>query len=368
VVLVAGAAMNLLTAVIVFSIMFATGRPEAIGPTYVTEVAPNSPAAIAGIQVGDVVLQADDLEIQSAQALIDFTQSRKGKEVSLILLRDNEEIQTSLVPRKHPPAGEGAMGIGIFTQYTKMHVTDVVAGSIADEVGFQIGDTLLQVDDWMLVVPVSLNSYLYEYANQPVTFVVERDGERVTLPPLTPSNSEPVNVNAPTLELSADIPANGIHVEADEIQEVITKQSIGPALVSGVNATIGVIVQTFTVPIQVIKQVIPAEQARPVGPAGIYQITDAAVQASQRTNMAYPILFLTAILSTALGVTNLLPLPALDGGRILFIIIETIRGKRVSPKMEGAIHFMGMMLLLGLMVLISYYDIASPIDVSGLFR
>ncbi len=368
VVLVAGAVMNLITAVIVFAIMFATGRPEAIGPTFVTEVAPNSPAAMAGLQVDDFILQVDDFKVQSAEGLIDFTNAHKGKEVTLIIERDGEEIQTSLIPRKHPPEGEGAMGIGIFTQYSKMHVTDVVAGSVADKAGIQIGDILLQVDDWHLTVPVSLNSYLHEFTGKPVTFTVERDGQRIQLPPIVPTESPAVNVNAPALELDADISAIGVHVQSDEIQEIISKQPIGKALVSGVDAMVSVVVQTFSVPIQVIRQVIPAEQARPVGPAGIYQITDAAVKASQRTNMAYPILFLMAILSTALGVTNLLPLPALDGGRILFVIIEAIRGKRVSPEREGAIHFMGMMLLLGLMVLISYYDVSSPIDASGLFR
>ena len=69
----------------------------------------------------------------------------------------------------------------------------------------------------------------------------------------------------------------------------------------------------------------------------------------------------TAVLSTALAVTNLLPLPALDGGRILFIIIEAIRGKRVAPEKEGAIHFIGLALLVTLMLVISYYDISNPI-------
>ena len=66
-------------------------------------------------------------------------------------------------------------------------------------------------------------------------------------------------------------------------------------------------------------------------------------------------------MSTALAVTNLLPLPALDGGRILFIIIEAIRGKRVAPEKEGAIHFIGLALLVTLMLVISYYDISNPI-------
>ena len=69
-----------------------------------------------------------------------------------------------------------------------------------------------------------------------------------------------------------------------------------------------------------------------------------------------------------LAVTNLLPLPALDGGRILFIIVEAIRGKRISPEKEGAIHFIGLALLLMLMAVISFYDVSDPIDVSGMFR
>jgi regulator of sigma E protease len=78
-------------------------------------------------------------------------------------------------------------------------------------------------------------------------------------------------------------------------------------------------------------------------------------------NWWFPILWLTAILSTALAVTNLLPLPALDGGRILFVLIEAVRGKRVAPEKEGAIHFIGLALLLTLMLVISYYDVSDPI-------
>ena len=67
------------------------------------------------------------------------------------------------------------------------------------------------------------------------------------------------------------------------------------------------------------------------------------------------------ILSAALAITNLLPIPALDGGRLLFIIIEKVRGRRVDPNWEGAIHLAGMVILLGLMVIITYQDFASPV-------
>ena len=136
----------------------------------------------------------------------------------------------------------------------------------------------------------------------------------------------------------------------------------------GFGSTARIVVQTFTIPVAIVKNIIPAEQARPVGPFGIYQITDSAVEASRDQNEIYPVLFLAAILSTALAVTNLLPLPALDGGRISFIIVEAIRGKRISPEKEGLIHFVGLALLFTLMIVISYYDLTDPVDTSGLFK
>ena len=67
------------------------------------------------------------------------------------------------------------------------------------------------------------------------------------------------------------------------------------------------------------------------------------------------------MISIALGITNLLPLPALDGGRILFVLVEAIRGRRIDPAREGLVHLAGMVVLLSLMAVITYFDIVSPI-------
>ncbi|MDX9832850.1 MAG: site-2 protease family protein, partial [Anaerolineae bacterium] len=66
-------------------------------------------------------------------------------------------------------------------------------------------------------------------------------------------------------------------------------------------------------------------------------------------------------LSVALAVTNLLPLPALDGGRILFVFVEAIRGKRVDPSKEGLVHLIGMILLVALMLFITWQDVINPV-------
>lgn len=153
----------------------------------------------------------------------------------------------------------------------------------------------------------------------------------------------------------------GVQITYEGIEEQITYYPVHEAFVRGFTQTAQYIGLTFYMPVAIMQNILPAEAARPTGPVGIYQQTGSAVEAAVSMNWWFPVLWLTAVLSTALAVTNLLPLPALDGGRILFIIIEAIRGKRVAPEKEGAIHFIGLALLLTLMLVISYYDVSAPI-------
>lgn len=89
-----------------------------------------------------------------------------------------------------------------------------------------------------------------------------------------------------------------------------------------------------------------------VGPVGIVHMVGEAAQIS-----IYNLLYLAAIISINLGVFNLLPIPALDGSRLFFLIIEMIRGKPIDPDKEGFIHFVGFALLMMMMVAIAYKDI-----------
>jgi regulator of sigma E protease len=92
----------------------------------------------------------------------------------------------------------------------------------------------------------------------------------------------------------------------------------------------------------------------PSGPVGIIQVTGEVAQSG-----VSPVLELAAFISIAVAITQIIPFPALDGGRLLFIAIEWVRrGKRVSPKVEGFIHSIGFIVLIALMVLFTYQDIA----------
>ena len=88
------------------------------------------------------------------------------------------------------------------------------------------------------------------------------------------------------------------------------------------------------------------------GPIGIGKMMVDTAQTS-----LFSLLFLLAFISINLGIMNLLPIPALDGGRLLFLLIELIRGKPVSPKYEGYIHAAGLVILMGFMVFVAFHDI-----------
>lgn len=87
------------------------------------------------------------------------------------------------------------------------------------------------------------------------------------------------------------------------------------------------------------------------GPVGIYTVVDTAKSSMQM------LLYLTAYLSINIGFMNLLPFPAFDGGRVLFLIIEKIKGSRLNPKIETNVNLVGFVLLMGLMILVTIKDI-----------
>lgn len=87
------------------------------------------------------------------------------------------------------------------------------------------------------------------------------------------------------------------------------------------------------------------------GPVGIYGVVDSVRNSFQM------ILYLTAYLSINIGFMNLLPFPAFDGGRVLFLLIEKIKGSKINPKVEGMVNMIGFMLLMGLMVLVTIKDV-----------
>jgi regulator of sigma E protease len=124
--------------------------------------------------------------------------------------------------------------------------------------------------------------------------------------------------------------------------------------------------QLFTLPLKLIQGQVTADQARLVSPKGLFdiysQVRTEQATAEVSTSLAIMnILWFFGIISVALGLTNLLPIPALDGGRIIFIIPELIFHKRVPAKYENTVHMIGYTFLLGLMAFLFLQDFINPI-------
>jgi regulator of sigma E protease len=139
----------------------------------------------------------------------------------------------------------------------------------------------------------------------------------------------------------------------------MTTLPIGESMWRGLVTTMQQIALIVQLPYLLFVGDLQPSDAQLSGPVGIAQLVGEAVNATMDTGFWFPIWQLSAALSAALAITNLLPLPALDGGRLLFIFIETLRGRRINPEREGLVHMVGFMLLLGLMIYITVQDIRS---------
>jgi regulator of sigma E protease len=225
-------------------------------------------------------------------------------------------------------------------------VTVVEPDGPADTAGMKVGDVIVQADDLTIDTSDDLTNYIYDHVGQPIALTVRRDEALITLT-MTPRAEWPEN-QGPT----------GI-----QIQPIYELRRYGPVQAVGHTfREIGGYSRAFVeAPALVLQKQLPARVLRPTSVIGISQLGGQFMEASIRQQAAWPILQLTAFISLALAFTNLLPIPALDGGRLLFVLIEAVRGRRISPEREAIIHFVGFAILITAMIAFMYLDIVDPI-------
>lgn len=222
----------------------------------------------------------------------------------------------------------------------QVEVQEVYAGSPAEIAGIRPGDTILAVNGNEIRNRGEYSRYLMlNYGRAATIAVAHADG--------TPEDVRLTVPWRPTPEGSV-IGTSSLTQNAEVVAE---SYSFFPAFGVGAKTCIETLILYKNGIIGLIIGTVPFE---PAGPVGIVQVTGEVAQ----TGIS-PVLELAAVISIAIAVTQLIPFPALDGGRILFIIIEWLRrGKRVSPRVEGIVHSIGFIILLGLMVAITYQDLA----------
>jgi len=220
-------------------------------------------------------------------------------------------------------------------------VDQVVEDSPAYEAGVLPGDQIVKLGNHSIVAYSEISLYLQEYGSETIDLVVKRDGKKQVLK-VTPAYSSEGDRYFIGITSKAVNNKNPIEVLKYGIIEIIFTVKL-------VYYSLGMLISG---------SISPSEIAGPVGIVNIVSTTyTASIEYGVLSTISVMLYFMT-LLSANLAVMNLLPIPALDGGRLVFLTVEAIRKKPMNQEREAMIHFIGFVLLMGLMVLVLYNDIA----------
>jgi regulator of sigma E protease len=339
--LVAGSAMNFLLA-FVLMILVVGFQGVSRSNVYIASVVPGSPAAAAGWNTGDRIVEVAGVPVESSTDVGARAREFGGKPMSVVVERNGEAVETSVVPRLNPPAGEGPTGVGITdSPIADASVAAVSASSPASQAGFQPGDRIVAIGSQQVSDPYALQFALTHASGTTISVEVIRSGEHAT-----------VSLAVPELQPEGDLLTQlGLDLAIKPRFDRVPLGSIIPVGVAQAWEQSGQMLSGIR---DLVTGRAPLDQI--AGPLGMGQITSEIVSASPLP-LWVTLAQLAILLSLNLAVLNLLPLPALDGGRLLFVIVEVLRGgKKLAPEREGIVHVAGLILLLGFMVIVLVLD------------
>lgn len=353
IVLVGGVTMNFILTFLVF-VALPMWMPSAVfaASTTVAQVLPGSPAANAGLRVGDTITTVNEVDVRDsrdkmASALADYC----NKPVTLGVERADvrkgvETLKLQLSPRQRQSEEEPPCVLGItVTRDIGAKVASIQPDSFAARVGLRPGDALIQVGDYSLLPPNStslvfrnendLSAYLRDhYKVRSIVLVRYIRDSRIQQARLT----LPENMTAEQATLGVGLRMN----LPQAIGEAATQMY---AAVTSVPRALRDLVGNLS----------RGNNTGVVGPAGIAQIV---AEGTPSGGLPF-IISLIGVLSLNLAIFNLLPFPGLDGGRLLFVLAELItRGRKLDPRKEGLIHLAGFVVLIMFILVVSYFDVS----------
>ncbi len=359
----AGSFMNLVMAIALFTVALMIPREVPAGRAVIVQVVPDSPAEAAGLEAGDIILAIDGRDIPSTRDASYNIRLHLGEEIPIVVRRpdalsDSSTTETVQVkPRWAPPPyvyevqpGDDVDTAAAATGYGRGAVRAAAAIKTAVPVG-----TVLSIADGVETI-----AYTWE-AIDTVESVARRllvDAAAVASAAGLPDQ----DALSPGTELQFTQGATGIQIAS---QYTFTEtRSLGPwaALKGGWRST----ADSFKLLRNEVYSWIKGSSSPNVsGPIGIAQVTGEVFREAGWKRM----MDLGAVLSVNLAILNILPLPMLDGGRMAFVVLEVVRrGRRVAPAKEALVHYAGMVALLLLVLVLSYFDILRIVRGESLFR
>ncbi|WP_176717271.1 RIP metalloprotease RseP [Vulcanibacillus modesticaldus] len=243
--IIAGPLFNILfTLIVIFSIAMMVGVPT--DQIMITNIVEDSPAELAGLQEGDIILGVNDIIFDSSEDIVKMIQKSPGVEINLLIERDGKQLVKQITP-KADENGIGKIGVGLSPVQKKATIIEAASSAVKQTTGLAV---------------VTIESFRMLFTG---------------------------------------------NVGIDDI----------------------------------------------AGPVGIIEVTSAYAKKGLLTLMNW-----TAVLSLYIGIFNLIPIPALDGSRLLFLSIEALRGKPIDPQKESMVHLIGFAFLMLIMILVTINDVS----------
>ncbi len=336
-VVVAGPVFNFILAfALSLIIVGATGSDEPV-VGYVQE---NSGAYAAGLREGDRIVSYQGYSVDLSRDVSMYAYFHPLTEETTIRLaieRGGKEESLAFSPQVDKRYLLGFMR----SDESSMTVESLIEGMPLEEAGLQSGDVITEVNGTKTPDGEAYNAYLAEHplGDEEISIVYERDGESHTTV-ITPREYK--SVSSGFQESSGLFKERGLGIVKYAFLEVRYM----------IRTTLLTLKGLFTGLVSI------QDMSGPVGVVDAIGSTYEATKSSGPLIQWMSLLSLAVLLSANLGVMNLLPIPALDGGRLLFLLVEAVRRKPGNRQLEAVVNFTGLMLLLVLMVFIMYQDIA----------
>ena len=355
-VLLAGPAMNLMFAALLYTILAIVGT-EIVKPV-VGQVRQDSPAAVAGLRRGDEIVRVGDIRVTDTEELqialirrftddgvIPLRVRRDGTERSLTL-RTGADRRAMTEPGRLLPG----LGFDLATWNADTRVHDVPAGSAGARAGLRAGDRLLSVDDQPVANRMEFIALVSAAPGRDISIDVERGGARLRIEAAVPR----------IVEQGRAIGRLGISLEEGPPKwppGLVQTRRSGP-----IDAVMGGVAKTWemsTLTVQMLWRIVTGQvSAKNIsGPISIAEFAGISAYLGLTAFLAF-----LAIISVSLGVLNLMPVPLLDGGQVVYQVVEAVKGTPLSERAQLFGQQIGIALLVVLMSLAFYNDISRHLN------
>ena len=355
-VLVAGAAMNLIFAALLYAVLAMVGS-QVIKPL-VGQVRPGSAAAVAGLERGDEIVRVGDDAVDDVESLqiALIRQVSDAGDVPLSIRRDGGERPLTLHVgddrRELTEPGRLMPGLGfdVATWSATTRVQDVPRDSAGAKAGLLVGDRLLSVDGQPVVNMTDFQSMVMSAPGRDISIEVERTDQRLRIVAAVAQVMEqgrPIGRLGITLQETARVWPPG----------VLQMRRLGPIDAVGVGVRKTWDMSTLTVEMlwRMLTGQVSAKNIS--GPISIAEFAGISASLGPSAFLGF-----LAIISVSLGVLNLMPVPLLDGGQIVYQLVEAVKGSPLSERAQNFGQQVGIALLVVLMSLAFYNDISRHLN------